>query len=74
MKRAGVDFWAITTGNEPLNGNTLKSIIPTMSLGWTAGSQVKNPKYNFKYKYVEFIPIRQYGWQAAWDRSLNDQT
>lgn len=40
MKRAGVDFWAITTGNEPLDGNVLKRVVPFMSLGWTSEHQV----------------------------------
>lgn len=41
MKKAGVDFWAITTGNEPLNGNIFKPFIQFMSLGWTSRLQVR---------------------------------
>lgn len=44
MERAGVDFWAITTGNEPFDGNTLANNITFMSLGWTPELQVRYQK------------------------------
>lgn len=39
MKEDGIDFWAITTGNEPLNGVTASLFIKFMSLGWLPSSQ-----------------------------------
>lgn len=39
MKQDGIDFWAITTGNEPLNGVTAFLFIKFMSLGWLPNSQ-----------------------------------
>jgi glucosylceramidase len=41
MQNAGLNFWAITTGNEPLNGVSAFLFIRFMSLGWTPGSQGK---------------------------------
>lgn len=40
QKDAGFDYWAISTGNEPLNGDILGYYVPFMSLGWTAKHQV----------------------------------
>uniref|UniRef100_A0A182IUS7 Glucosylceramidase n=1 Tax=Anopheles atroparvus TaxID=41427 RepID=A0A182IUS7_ANOAO len=39
MKAAGLEFWAISTGNEPLNGVIGFLFIHFMSLGWTAPEQ-----------------------------------
>ncbi|XP_050096209.1 lysosomal acid glucosylceramidase [Anopheles aquasalis] len=39
MKAAGLGFWAISTGNEPLNGVIGFLFIHFMSLGWTAQEQ-----------------------------------
>lgn len=40
MKYAGIDYWAISTGNEPLDGSPLATFIPYMTLGWTTEAQV----------------------------------
>uniref|UniRef100_A0A182NS10 Glucosylceramidase n=1 Tax=Anopheles dirus TaxID=7168 RepID=A0A182NS10_9DIPT len=39
MRAAGLPFWAISTGNEPLNGVIGFLFIHFMSLGWTAQDQ-----------------------------------
>ncbi|XP_053667414.1 lysosomal acid glucosylceramidase [Anopheles marshallii] len=39
MRAAGLNFWAISTGNEPLNGVIGFLFIHFMSLGWTAPEQ-----------------------------------
>lgn len=41
MHLNGLDFWAITTGNEPLNGVTAFLFIKFMSLGWIPKTQGK---------------------------------
>ncbi|XP_053694692.1 lysosomal acid glucosylceramidase-like [Sabethes cyaneus] len=41
VKEAGLDFWAISTGNEPMNAVIGFLFIRFMSLGWTAPSQGK---------------------------------
>lgn len=35
-------FWAISTGNEPLNGHYFWLFVHFMSLGWSAEAQVCN--------------------------------
>lgn len=40
MADEGVNFWAFSTGNEPLNGIIGWVFIKFMSLGWTAHTQV----------------------------------
>jgi glucosylceramidase len=34
MAKSGLPFWAISTGNEPLNGFLFPRLVPFMSLGW----------------------------------------
>ena len=34
MAKNGLPFWAISTGNEPLNGLIFPRLVPFMSLGW----------------------------------------
>jgi glucosylceramidase len=41
MQENGIDFWAITTGNEPLNGFAAFPFIAFMSLGWIPHTQAK---------------------------------
>lgn len=41
MKREGIDFWAISTGNEPMNGVIGWAFVYFMSLGWTPSTQGK---------------------------------
>lgn len=41
MRDNGIDFWAITTGNEPLNGVSAFLFIKFMSLGWLPTDQGK---------------------------------
>jgi glucosylceramidase len=41
MEQQGMKYWAITTGNEPLNGNFFFFFVKFMSLGWSASSQGK---------------------------------
>lgn len=41
MKEQGINIWAITTGNEPLNGVTAFPFIKFMSLGWLPRLQAK---------------------------------
>lgn len=41
MHKSGIDFWAISTGNEPLNGVIGFLIIKFMSLGWLPRAQGK---------------------------------
>ena len=41
MKNDGIDFWAISTGNEPLNGVSAYLFIKFMSLGWLPNTQGK---------------------------------
>lgn len=41
MKEKGINFWAISTGNEPLNGVTAFLFIKFMSLGWLPITQAK---------------------------------
>lgn len=41
MKDAGLDYWAISTGNEPMNTVIGFLFVRFMSLGWTAPSQGK---------------------------------
>lgn len=41
MRRTGINFYAITTGNEPLNGVSAFLFIKFMSLGWLPGAQGK---------------------------------
>lgn len=40
MKNAGIEFWAMSTGNEPLNGNIFEPVVSILSLGWTPDLQV----------------------------------
>ncbi len=40
MAEKDVNFWAFSTGNEPLNGIIGWVFVHFMSLGWTAGTQV----------------------------------
>lgn len=40
MAGKGINFWAFSTGNEPLNGIIGWFFIHFMSLGWTANEQV----------------------------------
>lgn len=42
MKRAGIDYWAITTGNEPLDASSISDFIIMMTLGWKPEQQVSN--------------------------------
>lgn len=39
MHQSGINFWAITTGNEPLNGVSAFLFIKFMSLGWIPETQ-----------------------------------
>lgn len=39
MKEKNVSFWAVSTGNEPLNGVLLSQFIQFMSLGWVPKNQ-----------------------------------
>lgn len=58
MKKAGIDFWAITTGNEPLNGNIFAPAVGILSLGWTAELQVEYSSLDIKviiYKTQFFL-------------------
>lgn len=41
MHEEGINFWAMTTGNEPLNGVTAFLFIAFMSLGWLPRNQGK---------------------------------
>lgn len=41
MDKAGVQLWAISTGNEPMNGVIGFGFVKFMSLGWTPGGQGK---------------------------------
>lgn len=41
MAASNVKFWAISTGNEPLNGKFAAYFVHFMSLGWTAKEQGK---------------------------------
>lgn len=41
MHKNGINFWAITTGNEPLNGVSAFLFVKFMSLGWLPRSQAK---------------------------------
>lgn len=41
MAAANIKFWAISTGNEPLNGKFAAIFVHFMSLGWTAAEQGK---------------------------------
>ncbi|KAG4067248.1 hypothetical protein HA402_000239 [Bradysia odoriphaga] len=41
MADEGINFWAFSTGNEPLNGIIGWVFVHFMSLGWTAGTQGK---------------------------------
>lgn len=41
MHQNGIDFWAISTGNEPLNGVSAYLFIKFMSLGWVPRLQGK---------------------------------
>lgn len=41
MQQEGLDYWAISTGNEPLNGVLAFPFIKFMSLGWLPSSQAK---------------------------------
>lgn len=42
MADKGINFWAFSTGNEPLNGIIGWVFVHFMSLGWTAGTQVRS--------------------------------
>jgi glucosylceramidase len=39
MRKEGIEFWSISTGNEPLNGNFAALLVPFLSLGWDPISQ-----------------------------------
>jgi glucosylceramidase len=39
MKQQGLNYWAISTGNEPLNGNIGGKVVRFLSLGWTPTPQ-----------------------------------
>lgn len=41
MKAENFNLWAITTGNEPLNGVIGFLFVKFMSLGWTSHNQVE---------------------------------
>lgn len=41
MDKAGIKMWAISTGNEPMNGIIGWGFVKFMSLGWTPGGQGK---------------------------------
>jgi glucosylceramidase len=41
MREEGINFWAITTGNEPLNGAVFTGYVKFISLGWFPPSQGK---------------------------------
>lgn len=41
MKEKGMDYWAISTGNEPMNGVIGFLFVKFMSLGWTASNSAK---------------------------------
>lgn len=41
MHENGINFWAITTGNEPLNGVSAFLFVKFMSLGWLPRTQAK---------------------------------
>lgn len=41
MAASNIKFWAISTGNEPLNGKFASIFVHFMSLGWTAEEQGK---------------------------------
>lgn len=41
MHESGIDYWAVSTGNEPLNGVSAFLFIKFMSLGWLPNSQGK---------------------------------
>lgn len=40
MSKEGIDFWAISTGNEPFNSVIAWLFILFLDLGWTAEDQV----------------------------------
>lgn len=40
MNEQNIRFWAISTGNEPLNGGPVFLFIKFMSLGWSGATQV----------------------------------
>lgn len=48
MSEQNVNFWGISTGNEPLNGVIGFLFVHFMSLGWTAINQVPN-LYNVNF-------------------------
>lgn len=39
MNEQNFSFWGVSTGNEPMNGVVLPSVVTFMSLGWTPGNQ-----------------------------------
>jgi glucosylceramidase len=39
MRKAGIEFWSISTGNEPLNGNVYSSLVKLPTLGWDPVTQ-----------------------------------
>ena len=50
MEENGLPIWAISTGNEPLNGVAFMFFVKFMSLGWTPGNQVSERKRNEELK------------------------
>lgn len=47
-------FWAVSTGNEPMNGIIGPLFVKFMSLGWTGPTQVKYSYYFFKSTDLQF--------------------
>lgn len=54
MKEQGFDYWAISTGNEPLNG--IYSSTKTMSLGWNPQNQAKFVAKNLGPMMRKYFP------------------
>lgn len=70
MKAAGFDYWAISTGNEPLDGDIMSQFVPFMNLGWTAEHQVYKKKTRLKhFTSLYNLTGRQNSWPSTWDRS-----
>lgn len=52
MQAKKIKFWAITTGNEPNNGDILGDYVPFMTLGWTPATQVRYQSTNYQVPNV----------------------
>lgn len=55
MNEQGIRFWAITTGNEPLNGVIGWVFVHFMSLGWTPHNQVRLRRRALQYYIIQYI-------------------